>query len=235
MATKNSWNNTITDAAITLNSTTNAINISSDASATAVNVATGGAAKVCTIGSTSGASSLALQYGTADFSIASASGTIMSALDTGEIIYPLQSAFLAFNSVTDANQTGNGAAPTVEFNSEVFDQNGNYDNSTDTFTAPVTGKYSLYSYVLLGNIVASVNCIMEIVTSNRTYSFGYLGAASIKDNLNQVAQKIAQLCDMDTADTAYVNVYSAAEGGNINSFIGHATIALTQFSGYLAC
>lgn len=65
MATNNSWNNQITAAnsPITLNSGTNTVNISSDASATTVNVGTGAAAKTVTVGSTNTTSSLTLRSG----------------------------------------------------------------------------------------------------------------------------------------------------------------------------
>jgi hypothetical protein len=65
MATNNSWNNQITAAksAITLNSGTNTVNISSDASATTVNVGTGASAKTVNVGSTNTTSSLIVRTG----------------------------------------------------------------------------------------------------------------------------------------------------------------------------
>ena len=67
-----------------------------------------------------------------------------------EITWPLQPAFRATLSADASNVTGNNAAYTVAFNTESFDQNSNYDNTTYTFTASVTGVYifvvDLFSY-----------------------------------------------------------------------------------------
>ena len=65
MATNNNWNNQITAAksAITLNSGTNTVGISTDAAATTVNIGTGAAAKTVTVGSTNTTSALTLNSG----------------------------------------------------------------------------------------------------------------------------------------------------------------------------
>ena len=65
MATNNSWNNAISAAnsAITLNSGTNTVSVSTDASATTVNIGTGAAAKTVTVGSTNTTSALTLNSG----------------------------------------------------------------------------------------------------------------------------------------------------------------------------
>jgi hypothetical protein len=78
-------NVTATGGALTINSGVGALSISNDASATTVNIASGGAAKVVQLGSTNGASSLALKCGTIGFTLASASGNIISATSLGVI------------------------------------------------------------------------------------------------------------------------------------------------------
>ncbi len=59
----------------------------------------------------------------------------------GAVTKPSNPAFLARNSVTDSNVTGNGTEVTIDFDTEVFDQGGDF--ASDTFTAPVTGRYQL--------------------------------------------------------------------------------------------
>jgi len=59
--------------------------------------------------------------------------------DSDRMTNSSQPCFLAFNSATDNDQTGAGAIPTIDFDTEVFDQ-GN-DFTADTFTAPITGRY----------------------------------------------------------------------------------------------
>ncbi len=223
-----------TNTAIGITSGTGTISISADAAATTVNVATGAAAKVATLGSTNGASSLALRYGTADFTLASATGTVMSALDTGEITYPLQPAFLAFNSATDTNQTGAGATATVDFDTEVFDQNGDF--SADTFTAPVTARYYLSSMVNFSSLTAAMTTLnTTIVTSNRTYYIGDINTGTARDGGSQLSSGSSALADMDVGDTATVQVLIANGAGNTAGITGSATLLLTYFSGHLAC
>jgi len=77
-------------------------------------------------------------------------GGVMTVGAAGEITLPLQPAFRATLSADASNITGNNAAYTVAFNTEAFDQNADYDNTTYTFTAPVAGIYmfvvDLFSY-----------------------------------------------------------------------------------------
>ena len=66
------------------------------------------------------------------------SNTALSIDADGHVTKPLQSAFQARPSGT----IGNIATETViSMNNEIFDQNSDYNTSTYTFTAPVTGRY----------------------------------------------------------------------------------------------
>ncbi len=71
MSTTNSWNNQIAAAnsAITLNSGTNAVNVSTDAAATVVDVATGIGNKTLTLGSTDSTSTTNLESGSGGINI----------------------------------------------------------------------------------------------------------------------------------------------------------------------
>lgn len=248
MAIKNSINNasstfavtsglTNTSGTVTINSGTSAYSLSTDASATTVNLATGGAAKVVTLGSTNSSSSLALKYGTADFTMASATGTIMSALDTGEITYPLQSAFLAYLGSTDTNVTGAGGSFTIGSTTaltEVFDQNSDF-NTNGTFTAPVTGRYHLIGCTLLSDIGAGMTSgITQLVTSNRTYNASHISPVAAKDASNQISLYITALADMDNADTAVFRT-SISGGAGATADCSGSSDSITYFCGYLAC
>ena len=201
MATQNSWNNRIDDAVITLNSTTNAINISSDASATTVNIATGGAAKACTVGSTTGASSLVLQYGTADFTLASAIGTVISALDTGEITQPLQTAFLCYLPSDDLDKTGDGQSYFMGDHTaltEVFDIGSNF--SGNAFTAPVTGRYLLGCTLHFKDLTAAMTATAIWQGKGGLYLSGYVSPGAIRTVTNQCSISIRGIYDMDASD-----------------------------------
>jgi hypothetical protein len=85
MATNNAFNNAIAAAnsAITLNSGTNAVNISTDAAATTLSIGTGAASKVITLGSDYGTASLALKSGAGGININSGIGAIAINSATG--------------------------------------------------------------------------------------------------------------------------------------------------------
>ena len=66
--------------------------------------------------------------------------TAMSIDGTGAVTMPLQTMFLTY--LNDGGDTINNAADTtIPIDTEVFDLNG--DVSSNTFTAPVIGKYFL--------------------------------------------------------------------------------------------
>lgn len=113
MATTNSWNNQIASAnsAITLNSGTNAINISTDASATTVALATGGAVKGLTCGSTNGASASTFQSGSGALNVTSTNGALTINSGTGTLGISTDA------SATTCNMCTGGAAKAVTLGS----------------------------------------------------------------------------------------------------------------------
>ena len=102
-----------------------------------------------------------------------ASATAFTMDQNGIINKPLQPSFLALNhgsdSITNATET------VIALDSEIFDTNG--DVSSNTFTAPVTGKYYLSSMVCLDAGSSSNSrfnrVYIEIVCSNRNARFEY--------------------------------------------------------------
>jgi len=228
MATKNSWNNTISNADVTLNGGT--VSIGTDAVGNAINVGTGAAARTMTIGNTN------LKTGTGDFTLASATGTIMNAADTGEINYPLQPAFLARLNVDRNNVTGDGTIYTIDFGAEVFDQGNNFNNTT-TFTAPVTGKYVFYATASIIDLTDNhTTGYLDISTSNRSYKscmwdWGTFRSPAI--NGNQVTLTHTVCCDMDIADIMQfrVKVSNSTKVVDINT--SGVVNPFTTLSGYL--
>lgn len=151
---------------------------------------------------------------------------------SGQQTMPLQPAFLAVNTVNRTNVTGDGTAYTIQFNSTIFDQGSNFNTTTGTFTAPVTGRYQLNTNVLLGSIATTMTVIVvAIVTSNRTYQVQALNG-SAKDNNSNLILNGSVLADMDAGDTATVTI-TASNGTKVAQVTG--TGANTSFSGFLAC
>lgn len=217
---------------VELNSTGAAINIGNDANNFAVNVGTAGARAV-TVGNTTAGSSLALRYGTADFTLASATGTVMSALDTGEIIYPLQPAFLAVPSATLTDVTGDGTAYNVVYDTEIFDQNSDF--SSTTFTAPVTGRYQFNFTISLGGILVANSVLSaSLITSNRNYTFLNINPFPITNSGNY-AVSCSVLADMDAGDTCLSRVNSSGGTKVVDVISGGTTDPRTWFSGFLSC
>lgn len=244
MATINAWNNTVTAAssitlsttngAITMNSGTGTISIGTDATAATYNIATGAGAKLVTLGTTNGASSLALKYGTADFTLASATGTIMSALDTGEITFPLQTAFLAFNSATDTDVTGDGTLYTIICDTEIYDQNSDYNNGTGIFTAPITARYLLTAGYYLQGVTALHTVVSpSFVASNRNAAPYYMGGSSATAT-NDLSVCGSTYMDMDAADTAVIKILCSGSTKTVDVY-GAATDLNTFFGGKIVC
>ncbi len=140
----------------------------------------------------------------------------------------LQPAFLFYNSATDSDVTGNETAATVDFDTEVFDQGSDF--ATDTFTAPVTGRYSLTANIRFSGITAAAdNVILNIITSNRTYRFSYNKTNDIAIDMTFSGTVIA---DMDAADTVTVTLTVQGESGDVVDVFGSGA-ANTNFSGCL--
>ena len=139
-----------------------------------------------------------------------------------------KAAFLAFNSADDVNQTGNGAVATVDFDTEIYDIGGVF--ATDTFTAPVAGKYHLGSVVTLSNVDVGITIMrISIVTSNRTYQ------RSIPLNLagtSVISMNIDAIADMDATDTATITIAGLNGAGDTATVRGNAgTPHITYFYG----
>lgn len=163
----------------------------------------------------------------------SAGTTFWQMTTVGERTMPLQPAFLAFNSVTDANQTGAAAQATVDFDTEIFDQNADF--AADTFTAPVTGRYRFEASVVMDAVTAAMTSgNMQFITSNRTYQFGLISPGAVRNSNNQMAFFGSVLADMDAGDTCYVTVAIANGAGNTAGIIGNAPLLQTFFSGELS-
>ena len=155
---------------------------------------------------------------------------------TYEVTSPSQPAFLATKSASTVNATGNGAVFTIDANTEIFDQNADYNNGTYTFTAPVTGRYRCVGNAGLQVIGTADTGYIRIVSSNRTYYSGDRDFSVCKDNTNKYFLGIDVLADADAADTIYlVVVLSGQAGDTITSAFGGATTPYTWFNAYLAC
>ncbi len=156
----------------------------------------------------------------------------------GIITKPLQPSFLARAEEPGGEQSNmaEGTDVTIKFNIEVFDQNADYNNSTYTFTAPVTGKYQFQCCVRLQQIdTDSSYIIMYMNTSNKKY-FNIIDTNDMfsSDPSFYTFPPLVILADMDAGDTAKVDFFQ--NGGSAQVDLGTSTGDNPSFfSGYLVC
>lgn len=145
----------------------------------------------------------------------------------GERTLPTQPAFNVVNASEQSDIAVNTDV-TVVFGTEIFDQSSDF--SSNTFTAPITGKYFLAASVTLLSIDSvDTSLQVRIQTSNRNYIV-YLDPRQFAgDILGSYTLTISCLADMDSNDTAVVIVNQSSGTQQID--IGNGN---SRFSGYLA-
>lgn len=142
-----------------------------------------------------------------------------------ELTMPNQPAFCLHPS-TDQNNFAINSDVTIVFDSERFDQ-GN-DFASNTFTAPVTGKYQLNLMLRLNSVDTGASYYqIKIKTSNDNYTATI--APNFSSDPNYLPINSSVLADMDANDTVSVEVYQS--GGSQQTDISPNSF----FSGYLAC
>jgi len=156
-------------------------------------------------------------------------GTVTGATDENTAGAPVISenhpAFLA-HPASNQDDIAVGSWVPIVLGTERFDQGSNF--ASNTFTAPVTGKYQL-NVVVRMNAADSASAYYQVrlVTSNYTYY------SIIDPDFGQDAAYwnicLPVLADMDVSDTAAISIYQS--GGTQQTDI-HTE---TTFSGYLVC
>jgi hypothetical protein len=145
----------------------------------------------------------------------------------GAVTKPLQPAFQVRGASNVTNYSVNTTHDVV-FGTEVFDQNA--DISSNTFTAPITGRYLLNTSLYLINADSGADYHqLDLVTSNRN-NYAIVGTNVFSADSNYFSINITVLADMDANDTAKVQYYQSGGAATTDSSgIG------SWFSGHLAC
>ena len=132
-------------------------------------------------------------------------------------------AFLAQPASNQTNVAINSDV-TVVLGTEVFDIGSDF--ASNTFTAPVTGKYQLNVNLELSELDSAAAFYQaKLVTSNRTYASTVDPDYGQDNAFDQII--ISVLADMDASDTAYVAVRQS--GGTAQTDV----LTNSHFSGYL--
>jgi hypothetical protein len=144
---------------------------------------------------------------------------------SGNVTKPSQPAFLAHPASVQSDIAINSEV-TVVLGTEVFDVGSNF--ASNTFTAPVTGKYQFNVVIRLANLSQTAAYYrMYFKTSNKTY-YAIMDPDFGQDTVYW-SLTLSALADMDEDDTAIVRMFQS--GGTSQTDINPDTF----FSGYLAC
>ena len=173
--------------------------------------------------------------GSHNFAVA-ASGTADAAItwtdaltidSAGAVTMPSTPAFSATPSAAQDNLAVAPAVVDIVLGTEIFDQGANF--ASNTFTAPVAGRYQLNAILGLVYIDSAADFYqVQIATSNRTYTYTYdpdFGQDAVYWEFGP-----SVLADMDASDTAVMRFYQS--GGTAQTDVATAR---TYFNGYLAC
>ena len=164
--------------------------------------------------------------GTADSAISWT--TAMTIGNAGAVTMPNQPAFFAYPTATQSNIAV--GISTIVLNAERFDQSGDFNTSTSTFTAPVTGKYQFNLNVRIGAIDTAASYYRTYITTSNEAYYPTIIDPNFTADLDYFHLCFSVLADMDAGDTAYARVQQA--GGTAQSdIINNASQA--NFSGYL--
>ena len=179
-----------------------------------------------------GDTNTAIRFPSADTVTIETGGSEVFRVDAnGHITKPLQSAFSVHKNVSTQSNISNSGDQLVTFSTERFDVNSDFDTSTSTFTAPVTGKYFLSVSCRFSQFDIDADyIILFISTSNETYRV--LIDPNFTADLNFFSMTSTVLADMDAGDTATVG-YSQSGGLPQVDIVGNTDY--TYFTGCLVC
>jgi len=153
---------------------------------------------------------------------------------SGAVTKPMQPGFsVKFSSSSDVDLTATGYT-TIPFNSERWDNNGDFNTGTYTFTAPVTGKYQ-FDYSLGMNSMDNSNTWFAILiqTSNQSYH-DWIAPDDMftgGDLSGNFTMKTSAVADMDANDTCYARVY--IYNGTASEFTYMGDDRISYMTGYL--
>ena len=159
-------------------------------------------------------------------SLETSGNTALTIDANGHITMPKQVAFHAESNTDLSNCTGDGSDVKLTYQTEHFDQNGDF--SSQTFTAPITGRYLFTWTTAIYGIGAGHDMTSWFETSNNNY-LNQINLANVERN-NEYYDCNSVIADMDASDTATVNITVGGGSKTID------TNAIYQyFSGVLLC
>ena len=171
---------------------------------------------------------IAYSQSTRKMSFGTAGGNSMNIDADGHVLMPKQSAFAVYKT-SGQNNIAINSGNTITWDAEYFDNNSDF--ASNTFTAPVTGKYLLGCRLRTDSVDSGATYYyIMIATSNRNY-YNIMSPDRFSGDPTYFFFQITELTDMDANDTAYISFYQA--GGTAQTDID--TGAKSSFWGHLVC
>jgi len=155
----------------------------------------------------------------------------------GEINYPLQPAFFARLSGDLTDVTGDGTQYNIPWDTELLDQNADFNASTGVFTAPVTGLYSFSCAITASGLLNThTTANWRWVTSSVQYR-GWQGNpwAVNAGGGGTLTVPYAILAYMTAGETMQTQLIVSNGTKVVDVLYGTATSIQSYFSGALIC
>jgi hypothetical protein len=186
-----------------------------------------------TLPAISGANLTNLPAGGVDGITSSANATAISISADEEVTMPKQPCVIAYQRSGQNAVTGDGTQYTLQFTTEITDQNGDFDG-TSTFTAPVTGQYFVSaSGYLSGMTTSNTSLQWKYVTSNRTYHIQQSNTSNwIVGDWKPTGSLIV---DMDASDTLTITYTHSGPSKNMNVYADTTGNVYTWLTIVLVC
>ncbi len=164
-------------------------------------------------------------HGTDTLSFRSGNDVRMTISGDGEVLMPAQPSFLVKPSGTQSNVgVTDGTSIVITLDSEVYDVGANF--ASNTFTAPVTGKYVLTANIYITSIDSAATYIQMLISTSNRFYFQLIDPDFGQDAVYWTFNH-GVVADMDANDTAVIKF--AQYGGTIQADIQPET----TFSGIL--
>ena len=145
--------------------------------------------------------------------------THMAFTEDGEVTKPLQPYVLVKPSGVQSD-IAVGSPVTIVWGTETYDVGANF--ATNTFTAPVTGKYLINYLVRLENVdTAASNYYIGLVTSNETFNISIYDPGGLSADITHFHLNGSLVAHMDAADTFYTAITQSS--GTAQTDIGSSS------------
>ena len=149
--------------------------------------------------------------GNTGFGIGTSNSGDMLQIDTnGAVVMPSQPCFSVKKGSAQNNIAAGGAAQTITFDTEIFDQGSDF--ASNTFTAPITGRYKIqYTITVVQMDLDASEMNFRLASSNRNYSNALSPTPFDADSGNYPIVG-TYMVDMDANDT--VKLELVYDGGS---------------------